>query len=127
MGSGRLKLAGPYDVQDSSALLKAYLSALMEVEENWLHVLPTASPSPARRGQLQARLFDDEATVRTTDISFGQDTDRSRMGCVVGGTFQGETVVTKVVDETKHTGLAEELRHEAEQYKLMSDLDCIPG
>ena len=37
-----------------------------------------------------------------------------------------KTMVMKVVDETKHIDLSEELRREAEQYRLMSDLDCIP-
>uniref|UniRef100_M4BRP7 Protein kinase domain-containing protein n=1 Tax=Hyaloperonospora arabidopsidis (strain Emoy2) TaxID=559515 RepID=M4BRP7_HYAAE len=66
---------------------------------------------------------DGDKVVRAIAQLYGA---RSRMGCVVEETFEGEAVVMKVVDETKCIDLTEELRHEAEQYKLMSDLDCIP-
>ena len=125
MGGGWLEVAGPYDVKDSAALLKAYLAVLMEVDKDCIYVSPTAVSTPLMRGQPQA-LQPDVGAVDITAITFGQGRARSRMGCVVEETFEGEAVVMKVVDETKCIDLTEELRHEAEQYKLMSDLDCIP-
>uniref|UniRef100_A0AAV1T348 Fungal-type protein kinase domain-containing protein n=1 Tax=Peronospora matthiolae TaxID=2874970 RepID=A0AAV1T348_9STRA len=81
-GSGRLEVAGPYDEQDSAALLTAYLAVLLEVDEDWLYVSPSAIPSRPSRGQLQARQLDLGATIDITAISFGQGRARSRIGCV---------------------------------------------
>uniref|UniRef100_A0AAV1T2X3 Uncharacterized protein n=1 Tax=Peronospora matthiolae TaxID=2874970 RepID=A0AAV1T2X3_9STRA len=64
-------------------------SVLLEVDEDWLYVSPSAIPSRPSRGQLQARQLGLGATVDITTISL----DKAGLGCVVEGTFEGEAVV----------------------------------
>ncbi|KAI9011549.1 hypothetical protein BC832DRAFT_352991 [Gaertneriomyces semiglobifer] len=129
---GCLQVAGPFRYRTTPfTLLEAYTTHLLMCMENCFYVSPTVSPSICAGASVAASLgpsYPNTPTlyslseVDSHNIQFIQGRDRSRMGVVVEGTFHREKVIFKIVDETKHDALTQELAHEVSVYEKLARL-----
>ncbi|TPX53863.1 hypothetical protein PhCBS80983_g06122 [Powellomyces hirtus] len=130
---GRLQIAGPfsYNKRTPFTVLEAYTTLLLLCIDKWFYASPTTSPAPSRSGSASASPSTSRPStpmpytltdVDIRDVTFIKGRDRSRAGAVVGGTFRGENVIFKIVDDTKNSQFATELDNEVDHYRALAHL-----